>query len=222
MGVPGKIPFEGKGGALGKIAKAILANRRAIDESYPIDGDTICNHGIHGELEIGRVPGTGGGATGLANSSFAAKAKQGTGQHPVVEVKMLGGTVQGLFGALQVFPTTYWTSGGGAPTLFDDYNSATDELESAIIPNGEWFWLEYTPDGEGGGEWSLEHGSEPPQSASTTDEDEVNYFAIVTLFQVRLSQPDTGVVQNHYGGVWVPAATNVVQIQEVAGGLGGA
>ena len=215
MGVPGNIPFEGRGGALGRIAKAIRANRRAIDESHATNSDTTCNHGIHGELQIAAH--SSGGGYALANSSFVATAKKGSGENPPVEVRVLGGTVQGLFGPLQVFPTTYWVA-GGEPTLFDDYDDVTDEIKDEAIPDGEWFWLEYTPDGEDSGEWSLEHGAELPEEATTTDDEEVNYFSIVPLFQVRLSEENRGVVQNHYGAVYVPVATNVVQCQEVGGG----
>lgn len=163
----------------------------------------------------------GGGATVPlpGNMSFTAEARTGeVDGADVVEVKMLGGTVQGLFGAVQVFKTTYWTDGGGAPELFGDYNSATDELEDASISDGDLFWLEYDPEADEGERWSIEHGAELPEDATHPGEEEPNYFSVVPLFRVRLSEEEKGVVQNHVAGVYVPTLSNVVDVQKAQDG----
>ena len=175
----------------------------------------------HGSFCIGGGGGEGGGS-GLANSSFVAEAKEDP-EHPGrIEVKMLGGTAQGLFGAIEVIPNTYWTSDSSDLQLFDDYNSNLDDLHlSDTVNDGDLFWLEYDPTESAGSRWSVEHGSSLPQSAtSDSDEDVVNYFSCVTLFRVRIGATESGVVQNHYGGVLVPTATNVVDVQTVNGQTG--
>jgi hypothetical protein len=116
--------------------------------------------------------GGGDGATvGTDNSAFIAEARFGDdgagGQ--LIEVKMLGGTVQGIFGKIRVFKTTYWTTDDGGVTLFPEV--ASDESDSGSesdsdsggfdrdnanivtgdeIEDGEIFWLEYDPNEDGG------------------------------------------------------------------------
>lgn len=114
--------------------------------------------------------GGGDGATvGTDNSAFIAEARFGDdgvgGQ--LIEVKMLGGTVQGIFGKIRVFKTTYWTTGDEV-TLFpemsgdeSDSDSGSDSgsgfdkdnvnvVTEAEMADGEKFWLEYDPNEDGG------------------------------------------------------------------------
>lgn len=131
------------------------------------------------------ISSTGGSGGGLENSAFVAEATASGGSF---SVKILGGTVQGIFGGITVFDTT-------------TYNS---------IGNGTIFWLEYDPAEE---EWSMEHGSALPQSASTPDPDNPNYFAVIPICRVDSGAPKN-IVQYHCGSVYVPTATNVVDVQE--------
>lgn len=156
----------------------------------------------------------GGTSAGLANSAFVATVEQGEVDNvAVTEVKMLCGTAQGIFGELQDFPTTYWTTAGELK-LFDDANDDLDTVNaSQTLPDGTWFWLRWDPQEE---EWTLEKGATLPANASVAAGDTVQYFAVVPLFRLRLTDDDAKAVQMHYGSVYVPTARNVIDIQEVA------
>lgn len=122
----------------------------------------------------------------LSNSAFVATA---TASGNKFSVKILGGTAQGIFGGITVFDT-------------ETYNN---------ISNGTIIWLEYDPEEE---EWSMEWGSALPQSASNPDPDNPNYFAVIPICRVDSGAPNN-VVQYHYGSVYVPTATNVVDVQQI-------
>lgn len=113
--------------------------------------------------------GEGGDVVGTNNSAFIAEARFGDdgagGQ--LIEVKMLGGTVQGIFGKIRVFRTTYWTTGDGItlfPEMSGDESDSDSESDSgsgfdkdnvnvvteAEMADGEKFWLEYDPNEDGG------------------------------------------------------------------------
>ena len=194
--------------------------------SASIEVKTISN-GTTFRVKPAAVPRSSGGSVAVPeNMSFLAEARtREENGADVVEVKMRGGTAQGLFAGVQVFNTTYWTPNARAPELFDDYDDNCDDVESADISDGELFWLEYDPEANAGAHWRIEHGASLPQSAvsdsdedSDSDEESVHYFSFVTLFRVRLTESGKGVVQNHFGAVVVPTATNVVDVQTVESG----
>lgn len=125
------------------------------------------------------------GTAALSNSAFVAEA---TPDGNKFTVKILGGTAQGIFGGITVFDT--------------------DEYEN--ISNGTIFWLEFDPEDE---EWSMEWGQTIPQSASHPSSGNPNYFAVIPICRVDSSAPKN-IVQYHYGSVYVPVATNVVDVQQ--------
>lgn len=199
--------------------------------------------------------GEGGDVVGTNNSAFIAEARFEAGEEgegPLMEVKMLGGTVQGVFGRLNSIKTTYWTTDPDGVQLFPEAADG-DESDSGSgsesgsgsgkaknievivgeeMEDGEHFWLEYDanaePEDEEEGEesdsdsgsdedepgrWVLKHGKRWPRSATTTSADKVLYFTTVPLFYVSRYVTDQNVVQQHFGSVYVPTATNVVPIQ---------
>lgn len=182
---------------------------------------SITPNGTTFRVKPAAVPRSSGGSVAVpGNMAFLAEARtREENGADVVEVKMRGGTAQGLFGGVQIFNTTYWTPNARAPELFDDYDDNCDDVESADISDGELFWLEYDPEANAGEHWTIEHDTSLPQSAvAESDEESVHYFSFVTLFRVRLTESGKGVVQNHFGAVVVPTATNVVDVQAVESG----
>lgn len=151
------------------------------------------------------------------NLSFMAEARKGkNGNQDYFEVRMLGGTVQGLFGTIETIPTTFWTSNHSPNDLelFDDYDSGAGDVKHIHdgISNGDQWWLEYDPEESAGSRWSVQHGASLPASATVEDPDDARYFTVVPLFRVRGG--GSSIAQGHVGAVFVPTATNVVDIQD--------
>jgi len=116
-----------------------------------------------------------------------------------VNLTMLGGPVQGLFGDITFIETT-------------------DFDRSKHIHDLEYFWLEFDPQTK---TWSLEHDLDAPQAANTEDPNDPLYFTIVPLFRVEVGRTRSNVVQYHHGAVFVPTATNAVEIQPHSAGEDG-
>ncbi len=179
------------------------------------------------------------------NNAFMAEARFGKGENGnnIIEVKMLGGTVQGLFGPIEPVPTTFWTT-ENKMTLFPDPEKEEEEEgeeeggveeeeeekdpyevnKNEDLAVGEWFWLEYDPEedeydpetGEGG-RWSVGHGQELPESDPPEEgegpDGRTVYFAVIPLFRISVFAA-RNVIQNHFGAVYVPTVSNVVPIQK--------
>lgn len=174
--------------------------------------------------------GGGGGIVVLTGFKGTAKpimkTEQGhTDEVDHFEVRVLGGTVQGVFGVMELIETTYYvksgTSGGDFENRWPDYNDGNDEKKTATIPDREIFWLEYDPNANEGQRWSLEHDDKLPASvtqppASESNDDNTRYFSIIPLFRVEYKKTEDNVNQWHAGSVFVPTATNVVEIQQPA------
>lgn len=167
------------------------------------------------------APSSGGRQSLPDNMSFKAEVRTGTNEgDDYIEVRMLGGTVQGLFGAIEFIPTTFWTSDESPRdlALFDDFNEDAGDVKNVHdgIADGDLFWLKYDPSETEGQRWSMEHGATLPQSSNEEPEeeeeespDEVRYFTIIPLFQLR----GEGVIQGHLGAIYVPTVKNIVDVQ---------
>lgn len=180
--------FRGGGSAKGRIARL----EEVVDKLVRFCANMHAGVGVditfenEGDPQISATGG-GGAAGALDNSAFIAEA---TADGNRFSVKILGGTAQGIFGGITVFDTETYTN----------------------ISNGTIFWLEYAPYGVA---WTMEHGASLPQSASNPDPDNPNYFAVIPICRVDSEAPNN-IVQYHYGSVYVPVATNVVDVQTVA------
>lgn len=187
------------------------------------------------KLDLAYAPNPGGGGGGMVElTGFTGKAlpimKTETGHTDEVdhfELRVMGGTVQGLFGTMELIETTYYAKSGTTRSDFEerwpDYIYGTDEKETATIGDREIFWLEYDPEAAEGQRWSLEHGDELPASVTQAPQDPSNdentrYFAVIPLFRVEYLKNEANVNQWHAGSVVVPTATNVVEIQQPAAG----
>ena len=169
------------------------------------------------------APSSGGRQSLPDNMSFKAEVRTGThDESDYVEVRMLGGTVQGLFGAIECIPTTFWTSDDSPNdlTLFQDFNEDAGDVKNIhdAIADGDLFWLEYDPSETEGHRWSVKHGETLPQSSNEDPEeeegaeeakDEVRYFSLIPLFRLR----GGSVIQGHLGAVYVPTVQNIVDVQ---------
>lgn len=187
-------------GLLKRIAKRVDDLTRTVATMETDWGLELSSDGIGRiKLCLAYAP-KGGAGGGLANSAFVAKATPEEGLNvDTYEVRMLGGTAQGMFGGIEVINTTVFTG----------------------IYAGELFWLEFHPNRTPGSQWSVEHGSSLPASAATPSADNPNYFAVIPLFKVEAGAggESVNILQYHYGSVYVPTVENIVQIQEpVSGG----
>lgn len=130
------------------------------------------------------------GAGADVSMAFSATATLRENSETRYDVKMLGGTVQGIFGPITAINTT----------IFEN------------VGNNTFFWLQYYP---ATSVWQVQQGAALPASASTPSADNVNYYAVIPIFKVEKGAPNN-IVQYHYGSVYVPTVTNVIQIQEPA------
>lgn len=167
---------QGLGGRIRRLEEKVELLWGALTKMGVEDSITV-RETAEGSFCIG---GGGGGEMELENAAFMAEVRfsEDNFGRETIEVKMVGGTVQGIFGKIRVFKTTYWTTGDEV-TLFpeasgdesdsdgamgsgggfdkDEVNIVTDEE----IEDGEKFWLEYAPNGsEGGDESALDDESD--------------------------------------------------------------
>ena len=227
----------GTGGRLRRLEEKMELLWNAVVGLEPEDHIRI-RETAEGGIAIG---GGGSPAEGaLENSAFIAEARtagSASGGDFLLEVRMLGGTVQGIFGRINVIPTTYWSTDSDGIELFpevedgedsdsdSDSGAETDVILGEDIEDGEIFWLEYDPNEEdesysgsdseaGMGRWSVKHGQELPESSTTEDVERALYFTIIPLFRVSLGGATAAnTIQYHFGSVYVPTVSNVVARQ---------
>lgn len=156
---------QGLGGRIRRLEEKIELLWKALTKMGVEDSITV-RETAEGSFCIG---GGGGGEMELENAAFMAEvrfAEDNRGRE-TIEVKMVGGTVQGIFGKIRVFKTTYWTTGDEV-TLFPEASGDESDSDSAMgsgggfdkdevnivtdeeIEDGEKFWLEYDPNEDGG------------------------------------------------------------------------
>lgn len=185
MGVPDQ-NLPNWGGALGKLATAIKATARAIDESTNSDTTVQVEHGGNGELRIGTFGASGGGGGGGGGISDLYGFKVWVDDQGHVQVA--AGTAQIWGGAVKTYAAADLGAKGSGGHVY--------VVCDLTVSPPEWdnqFWYgddleDYNPDEE----------------------------LRVPIALVSVSNGVATVTQMHWGNIVVPATANVVDVQEDA------